>query len=207
MILIKGGKIIRGTYNGEEDEAPIIIKIDNFYIDSTEVTNKKYQLFVIKTGHKAPIHWKKGVYPEKTGKYPVVNVNWYSASLYATWKGKRLPLETEWELAARGTGKQATRWPWGNKYFHGYSNVATGKLQPIKMYPQGKSSFGIFDMAGNVLEWTNSWYDVEIKQDRVIRGGSFKSTPFQARTTYRDGFFPLYYRNDIGFRCVKDKKE
>ena len=209
MCRIAPGKTFVGSGHGDFDEQPVReVTLDEFYIDRTEVTNADYQLFVNIAGHKAPKYWKNSKYPQGKSQLPVVEVSWYDANLYAAWRGKRLPLESEWEMAAHGTGsrKKNLQWPWGDVFFPSFANVATPSLQPVGQFPQGKSAFGALDMAGNVWEWTNSWYDVEIKENRVIKGGSYRSIPFQARTTYRDGFFPQYHREDIGFRCVKEKE-
>ena len=209
MCWIPPGETLVGNRNGDFDEQPARpVSLAGFYIDRTEVTNADYQLFVNITGQKAPEYWKNGKYPQGKSQLPVVKVSWYDANLYAAWRGKRLPLESEWEMAAHGQGKRQKnlQWPWGDVFFPSFANVSGQTSVPVGHFPQGKSVFGVLDMAGNVWEWTNSWYDVEIKKDRVIKGGSYRSVPFQARTTYRDGFSPEYGREDIGFRCVKEKK-
>jgi formylglycine-generating enzyme required for sulfatase activity len=212
MCYVSAGKTAIGEINGDLDEQPMqFIEIAAFYMDCTEVTCAQYEIFVKESGHRAPESWIHKHCPPGKENYPVAEVNWYDASLYAAWCGKKLPTEAEWEKAAHGDDAKgpppqarSRRWPWGNSFVTGYANVATGQCQPVAQCPQGQSPFGIFDMAGNVWEWTNSWYDVENKQDRVIRGGSFTSSADQARTSYRDGFWPHANRKDIGFRCIKE---
>ena len=133
----------------------------------------------------------------------------YDAMLYAKWCGCRLPSEIEWEKAARTLYSETNKaipnkWPWGNIFKKELCNAESTVLLPVGQFPEGKSYFGILDMAGNVWEWTTSWYDIHTKKNRVIRGGGFRSPPYQARISYREGFFPQAYRDDIGFRCVRD---
>lgn len=214
MCYVPPGKMAMGDSRGELDEQPVVvIDVAAFYIDASEVSNAQYEVFVRETGLVAPSSWINKHCPANRENYPVVEVNWYDAALYAAWRGKKLPTEAEWEKAAHGddTDGSATvgrvrKWPWGNTFASHYANVASGQCQPVGQFPDGKSPFGALDMAGNVWEWTASWYDLESKRDRVIRGGSFLSTHEQARTTYRDGFLPHASRNDIGFRCVKEAK-
>lgn len=213
MCKIPGGETVIGAWNGDADEQPVrIVTVPAFFIDRTEITNAEYLAFVHHTGQTAPKHWRHGVYRQGQGSYPIVDISWYEASLYAAWCGKRLPTEIEWERAAHGTGMNTTaksnlRWPWGNTFSAAHANINKNSLMAVGQFPQGKNSYGVLDMAGNVWEWTDSWYDVEIRNYKVIKGGSYLSTQYQARNAYRDGFLPQYSRYDLGFRCVKAVQE
>jgi sulfatase modifying factor 1 len=140
-------------------------------------------------------NWRhpEGPNTELTGRenHPVVHVSWDDANAYAKWIGKRLPTEAEWEYAARG-GLENKRFPWGNEFkpkgkfmantFQGkfpYLAVAEDGYigtSPVKSYPA--NGYGLYDMVGNVWEWTADVYQGENPHSpyglsRVIKGGSF----------------------------------
>ena len=188
-----------------------------FYIDKYEVTNAKYKRFIQATNHPAPRHWEKGTYPEGKADYPVVYVSWEDANAYCRWAGKRLPTETEWEKAARGTDGRI--WPWGDTFDLTKCNVESWEgsgPKPVGSYPDGVSPYGVYDMAGNVWEWTDSWYDAYPgskhkspefgKKMRVLRGGSWyhydSLGPIGARCASRDRAAPLSISYVAGFRCA-----
>jgi gamma-glutamyl hercynylcysteine S-oxide synthase len=155
-ITIPAGKFLMGTNlkNSDATSHPQHeVNLKAFRIDKYLVTNAQYARFVAATGHRPPSDWKNGKIQEGVLLYPVTLVNWYDASAYAKWAGKRLPAEAEWEKAARGT--DGRRWPWGNDMdparLNTYYNV--GSANNVTAYANGVSPYGVYDMAGNVDEW------------------------------------------------------
>lgn len=233
MIFIPAGEFLMGS-TGEEGRIGIAIGVDEipqhtvylkgFYIDRYEVTNRKYKEFLDATGHPPPVDPYEGPYSWKdkvplTGQeeIPVTQVSWHDADAYCRWAGKRLPAESEWEKAARGTdGRQ---WPWGNEYIEGACNVKyTGPVEilPVGRLPYDRSPYGVYDMCGNVSEWTSSWYlpypGSTLKREsfgeisKVARGGSWvmPAIPY-SRVAYRANTYNAEYKHrGIGFRCAKD---
>ncbi len=149
---------------------------------------------------------------------PVVGVSWYAAQAYALWlsqlEGKpdsyRLPNEVEWEWAAGGRQGEAMQevreYPWAEnkgqpnpKLLNYERNV--GATTPVGSYPEGATPEGLYDMAGNVWEWTDSLWD-ESGSGRVLRGGSWDDGAGRCRSANRGSDTPVYRRNGVGFRLV-----
>lgn len=180
MVSIPAGKFLMGTDLKNADAASRpqhVVALNAYRIDKYLVTNAQYARFIATTGHRAPSTWKNGKIPQGTALYPVTMVNWYDASAYAKWAGKRLPTEAEWEKAARGT--DGRRWPWGNEMdpsrLNTYYNV--GSATDVTTYAKGVSPYGVYDMAGNVNEWVEDDFlpyqgtdaTPEVFQGRVAR--------------------------------------
>ena len=216
MISIPGGEFVMGRDNGNEYEKPAHkVTVKAFYIDETEVTNAQYQEFVDATRRQPPPHWPNGRAPVGQGSHPVYNVSWDDANAYARWAGKRLPTEVEWEYAARGADGRL--YPYGNDPKLQYSNASEDDYRAplaVKNYPQGASPYGVYDMAGNVAEWTGD--DFRLYQGsklplddpnsgrKSVRGGAF-NIPAAAQTATDRYFYPPSTKNaSIGFRCAKD---
>lgn len=242
MVLIPSGVFIMGTDEEDtakkaaefgivkpwfEDERPAHeVRLDAYYLDRYEVTNADYQKFVLETGHRAPPYWRAAQYPEEMDRYPVVMVSWYDARDYCQWAGKRLPTEAEWERAARPDER---RYPWGDGFDPEKTNTGglRGGLTPVGSYEAGQSPEGVYDLTGNVWEWTADWYEAypgnEHEQKeygqkfKVLRGTSWAQIghyppeatrqiiAHNARAAFRLYADPQTVLNDIGFRCAKSK--
>jgi serine/threonine protein kinase/formylglycine-generating enzyme required for sulfatase activity len=238
------------------------VAVAAFAIDKAEVTNEQYMLYVRDryesdpalqgqfrslegyVATKCPKWWldaehygKDGatgrpVVPPGLEQHPVRGLTFKQAVEFASWAGKRLPTEIEWEYAARGAtywadpklGDKGERhdYPWGAR---GLSTTWTylcqfapragePKTRPVRSFETGKSlPFGLYDMAGNVAEWTDSPYlryegskaiDEFAVQKRVVRGGSYMfSNIGNCRASVREGLDQDEIREDVGFRCVK----
>lgn len=140
------------------DEGPAHnVILDTFHIDTYEVSNKHYAEFIKATGHPAPAYWDD--HKRNKPEQPVSGVNWNDATAYCGWANKRLPTEAEWEKAARGP--EGYKYPWGNDLDPAKANY--GRKQEhtanIGSFPEGKSPYGAYNMAGNVFEWVQDWYD------------------------------------------------
>lgn len=223
MVLIPSGDFIMGNdIKNELGFSPAHkVKVDSFYMDKCEVTNRDYFRFCQETGHKLPEFWNTDIFKsgEKYLDYPVVGINWYDTKKYAEWAGKRLPTEAEWEYAARG-GLVGKDFPNGNEWTKekarqdssGWKNL----IEPVGIYEA--NGFGLYDMSGNVWEWVSDRYSADYYEvseisnpkgpedgkDRVIRGGSWHSGLMCKKVYYRQGLPGHWCDFAVGFRCVKD---
>ncbi len=152
--------------------------------------------FVDQTGRPGPATWQAGDYPEGQMNYPVSGISWYEAAAYALFVGKSLPTIQHWGLA-RGEFTPLIQWPQlgGFATFAPFSNFSFKGPVQVGNLP-GYTTFGAFDMAGNVREWC--WN--EAPAGRVIRGGGWNDN------TYRFGELasasPLDRSDTNGFRCA-----
>ncbi len=222
MVLIPSGEFLMGKdiQNGLGFSPAHKVKIDSFYLDAFEVTNREYLQFCLETGHTLPEFWNTDIFKsgENFPDYPVIGVNWFDAQKYAEWAGKRLPTEAEWEYAARG-GLIDMDFPNGNEWTKerakqegkGWKNL----IEPVGKYdPNG---YGLYDMSGNVWEWVNdrhseTYYAVseydnpkgpESGTNRVIRSGSWHSGKMCKKVYYRKGLISNWSDFAVGFRCAK----
>ncbi len=221
MVLIPAGEFIMGSNDRWDDENPeFISKTSAYLIDIHEVTNSQYKKFVDETRYPSPVFWDGDEIPKGLEDHPVTYVSWNEASSFCRWSGKRLPAEAEWEKAARG--EMGRTFPWGNEFNPSKSNSPESGnkgTRPVRSYESGKSPYGIYDMAGNVWEWTSSWYQPHPgnnipnprygKTNRVIKGGSWfdcleYGCGLSALSYNRGAFVPSTRNNTIGFRCAKD---
>jgi serine/threonine protein kinase len=215
MLKIKGGIVEIGTDRFSEDQnSPVRqVKLDDFYIDKYEVTNIEYDKFIEKTGYPPPSSsfWPAGHYPTGEDKLPVIGISQNDAEAYCSFYKKRLPTEEEWEYAARTNSSYY--YPWGNEYVEGYANIGTGYRERIGSKKNDKNGFGIYDLTGNVSEWTSK----EVKRPdetgrqalyHVVRGGSFSRFSIKNHRLTRREFIKaedesIGYKY-IGFRCVSN---
>lgn len=214
--------------DSEADERPAHeVTLSPFKIGKYEVSVAQYDSCV-RSGACTPAHYDDGkclawggnafksvTVPSSFRKpdYPVVCVSWHQAVAYCRSKGMKLPTEAQWEYAARaGTN---TNYYWGDaspsKNHCAWNNRpdSIGKFKPNR--------WGLYDMTGNVWEWTNDNYDKnfyafsESKDPkgpgagfyRVVRGGGYYSTPSQLRVSNRHWFSPDFAEISLGFRCAK----
>jgi formylglycine-generating enzyme required for sulfatase activity len=166
---------------------------ETYSMDKYEVTQGEYE----KAMGKNPSSFKGS-------DLPVETVTWYEAKDYCKKAGKRLPTDREWLKAARGgtTGD----YYWGNNEadinrYAWYEGNSDGRPHPVGQ--KEANSFGLYDMAGNVWEWTTSEAGNNGQKFKVLRGGSWNYSPNGMRATSRITFGPSYSYGSVGFRCAQ----
>ena len=157
--------------------------------------------------------------------HPMVLVTWFGANAYCQFYDGRLPTEIEWEKAARGTDNRA--FPWGDEIERNNANyysshdlfeklfAGLGSTTPVGFYNgstyegyetlDSASPYGLYDMAGNVWQWTGDVY--EDTHLRYLRGGSRSEYAYNLRVWTSNNAGPDYYGPNVGFRCARDVAE
>lgn len=212
MIYMPGGSFFMGCNDSREEAPEFETRVDPFYIDKYPVTNEQYGEFIKAASHPEPKFWRD---PEINGpRQPVVGVTFDDALAYAAWAGKEVPSEKQWEFAARG--KENRKYPWGSlEPQTAVCNFADylGMPSIVSMHDGGATPDGVYDLAGNVFEWTLGAYvpydpanggdTTKLDEPRhVVRGGSWHSTPVELRCSARKGLFREAQLTTVGFRCV-----
>lgn len=212
MTEIPAGVFLMGSpasFDMPEEHPQHEVAVARFYIDTTEVTTGAYKKCVAdgkcKTTH--PTRFCNEPHTDRDD-HPINCVDYAMAEAYCQAVGKRLPTEREWEYAARG-GSEQRMFSWGEDP-PGPKNACYehGESCPVKSFPPG--AFGLYDMSGNVWEWTSSWfgrYPDEAKEGshKVYRGGSWsRRFPKWLRNAIRNRYLPKEFSAALGFRCAQD---
>jgi formylglycine-generating enzyme required for sulfatase activity len=207
-VFLEGGTFWKGSREPDTvDVGPYVTydesygraTVEPFWIQRHEVTNQEYRRFDA-----------KHAFPPGAERHPVVGVTWDEARNYAGSLGGRLPTETEWEFAARGTASRT--YPWGDgppacdrAQFAGCQPAGT---VDVMSPPRGATPEGLHGLAGNVWEWVvPDWFDPPRfpanDESRRLRGGGFRDEPFFLRAANRNNEFARSFTgDDIGFRVV-----
>ena len=197
------------------------VRLSSFAMDVTPVTNWQFSEFLRHSRYRPASpdnflkHWSNGQVPEGLEQHPVVYVTLEDARAYASWAGKRLPTEEEWQYAAQGP--QALKYPWGDEDDPDRRNGGqNGGTTPVTAFPSGRSPLGLYDCCGNVWELTESEHTDGRNRFVLLKGGSY----YRAKGSlwYFDGgprpnshiakllvFWPGIDRcSTVGFRCAAD---
>jgi formylglycine-generating enzyme required for sulfatase activity len=230
MRLVPAGEFTMGSENGSSDEKPVhTVYLDAFYMDKYEVTNALYKACEEAGGCTPPKDTSSYTRSSYYGNsefddYPVIYVDWNQAKAYCEWRGPstgsgytHLPTEAQWEKAARGADGRT--YPWGEGIDCDKANYSgcKGDTTPVGSYESGQSPYGIYDLAGNVWEWTADWYSETYYQNsptenplgpdtgqyRVLRGGAWNNSDYYVRSSDRGNNSPVIIDNFVGFRCAR----
>jgi formylglycine-generating enzyme required for sulfatase activity len=217
MALIPGGSFMMGSTTRSEEQPVHAVRLSTFCMDFNEVTVGAYGTCTA-PGCTTP-SMSDGTCTWRTGRenYPVNCIDWASSRAYCQSRGGDLPTEAQWEYAARGP--DGRNYPWGSQA-PSASLLCWNRPQPcaVRSFAAGNSPFGLYDMAGNVYEWTLDWYEDHYTagatplvdpggpasgSGRVYRGGAwYFSDPNLVRNAWRYSVVPTWRGGDVGFRCV-----
>jgi gamma-glutamyl hercynylcysteine S-oxide synthase len=224
MVHVEGGAVEIGAgpvgFAYDNERPRHAREVEPFWIDRAPVTNAAFAAYVEETGAGAPMYWE----PDGAGGWvttamghrrpldpalPVVHVSWHEATAFASWAGKRLPTEFEWEAAAAGTDRERAN----------LDQLAFG-CAPAGAYADAGSGCGAVQMLGDVWEWTASAFEAYPGFDafpypeysevflgdeyRVLRGGAWATRRNVIRTTFRNWDLPGRRQIFAGIRCARD---
>ncbi len=224
---IPAGPFLMGS-DRRKNEGPVHpLELPAYEIAATPTTNRQYRRFCGETGHARPDDppgWEN--YFEACPDHPVINVNWKDAGAYCKWLSSltdsevRLPVEAEWEKAARG-GLEAKFYPWGDEQPDGRAHFGN-RIYAWEITMDGPQSrrvgcfapngYGLYDMAGNVWEWCDTWYtpygapQPRAAVFRVIRGGTWAVGEDSLHCSFRMSVHHSMGDFFIGFRCVRSAR-
>jgi formylglycine-generating enzyme len=234
FVTIPGGEFWMGS--GEEKAPVHKVYVNSFEIGKFEVTNAQYERCVaagkcqppklINVESNASRYLDPNYLDSKYANHPVVRVNWIQSGDFCRYINARLPTEAEWEYAARG-GLDRNKYPWGNEPPVCNRSVKNsgnfdGTNCPKNTMPVGSYSpnaYGLYDMFGNVSEWTVNWYDAYPGDDpsiseefgrqfKVMRGGSWFYTYYRTgHVASRYYAIPEFRDFDVGIRCARSISE
>jgi formylglycine-generating enzyme required for sulfatase activity len=214
--IIREYKLFGETISKLVAKQPVLIDLDAYYIDKKEVTNAEYNTFlenVILHQRKVKKHFhpdapkNKNYKPEFVNEQelndpeqPVVGIDWFDAYAFCSWNGKRLPTEDEWKKAAKG--KDNYLYPWGNTFESSYFQQSMDKPAKVISNKRDCSTYGLFDMASNVSEWTES---IDVYGKNIICGTSYEKNDLLRvySLIFMDTRQNKEYRSKTtGFRCA-----
>ena len=209
------------------ESPPREVRLERFAIDRAPVTQAEYAAFVVTTSREAPgidslaylrqgflVHpfdevrpyvWPDGQPPRRLADHPVVLVDRLDAEAFCEWRGEgagyraRLPTDTEWEAACRGTASRL--FPWGDRWADGRVQADTTGTAPVDDHPEGATPIGVLDLAGNVFEWTDASMP---NGNPVLKGCAWDDAPGTCRCAFRHGRPVASKHILIGFRCAAD---
>jgi serine/threonine-protein kinase len=216
LVYVPGGTFLMGNDDMSNAQPVHSVTLGSYWIDRTEVSNAQYALCVESGKCSA------SGYADDAANYgdecPAVDILWQQAVNYCAWAGGRLPTEAEWEYAARGP--EGNVYPWGDEFdcsrgnFYGECDEFEDAPSPVDGFESGASWCGALNMAGNVSEWVEDWYDgytgTTYQSDafgtlyKVLRGGNWNSDQLDVRSDHRDILTPNNKDTNVGFRCVSE---
>lgn len=226
------------TYALSHETPQFELVVPGFYISVFTVTNEQFAHFLTEL-HPSRATLEFWVYstpqiiePERSDKsyrvvcgfehHPAIHVTWFGAEAYSRWAKLRLPTEVEWEKASRGT--DARLFPWGNDWHDDFLRWRISDrgdpTAEVNAYPEGRSPYGICQMAGNVAEWCEDWYQPRFYDEhamgnrrpphsgdeKVLRGGSCLTRhKLECRCAMRVASSPMsIWDSFTGIRCACD---